>query len=97
VSSARFRLSRKAKADLEEIGDYIAADNPARALTFIEEVLDVCRRIAANPKHFPARPDIAETARMGVHRRYLVLFEETPHGVLIRRIIHGARNLKDVF
>ena len=26
-----------ADTDLEEIGDYIAQDNPARALTFIQE------------------------------------------------------------
>lgn len=97
MSIGRFRLSRKASADLEAIGDYIAADNPTRALSFVEELLALCRRIGENPQHYPARTDIAETARMAIHGRYLVLFEETDQGVLIRRILHGARNMKGLF
>ena len=31
----RFRFSRRALADLEEIAAYIARDNPARAISFI--------------------------------------------------------------
>jgi plasmid stabilization system protein ParE len=30
----RFRFSHRAETDIEEIGDYIAEDNPERAVTF---------------------------------------------------------------
>lgn len=34
----RVLFTSLADTDLEEIGDYIAQDNPARALTFIQEI-----------------------------------------------------------
>lgn len=34
----RLHFTPQAEIDLEEIGDYIALDNPARAVTFIQEV-----------------------------------------------------------
>ncbi len=46
-----------ATADLEEIGDYIALDNPPRALSFIRELRAQCRKILDNPLAFPARKD----------------------------------------
>jgi len=35
----RLIFSPRAAADLEAIGDYIAHDNPARAISFLEEPL----------------------------------------------------------
>jgi toxin ParE1/3/4 len=34
----RLLLSPRAQLDLEEIGDYIARDNPARAISFLDEL-----------------------------------------------------------
>jgi toxin ParE1/3/4 len=34
-------FSGGAEHDLEEIGDYIAQDNPSRAVTFIREMRDI--------------------------------------------------------
>jgi len=42
-------FSLQAEIDLEEIADYIAADNPARAVSFIGEIREQCVRIAAAP------------------------------------------------
>lgn len=92
-----FLLSRLAEADLEEIADYISRDSAARAATFVEELLTLCRRIGETPLAYPTRADIAPEARMGVHGRYLVLFEITPSGVLVRRIVHGARRIEDLY
>ena len=38
-----------AEIDLEERGDYIALDNPKRALTFIQEIRQHCERIGDRP------------------------------------------------
>jgi plasmid stabilization system protein ParE len=40
----RVLLSPAAERDLEAIGDYIAEDNPARALTFIGEIRRRCEK-----------------------------------------------------
>jgi toxin ParE1/3/4 len=82
---------------LEEIGDYIAADNPARAVTFVEELRDVFARIAEQPKAFPRRDDLARGFRQAVHGRYLILFKAGRGGVVIVRVLHGARRLQDLF
>ncbi|UGQ46703.1 type II toxin-antitoxin system RelE/ParE family toxin [Massilia endophytica] len=38
-------LLPQAISDLEEIADYIALDNPRRAVSFIDELRRQCRRI----------------------------------------------------
>lgn len=38
-------FSPLAEFDLEEIGDYIARDNPSRAVTFIREIREPCVKI----------------------------------------------------
>jgi len=45
----RVVLSNQAEVDLEEIGDYIAADNPVRAVSFVREVRDHFQQIAKAP------------------------------------------------
>ncbi len=91
----RLFLSPRAAADLEDIAEYIARDNPERAATFIAELEAKCRAVAATPDTYPARPDLAPGLRMAVHGRYLVLFRELPgqDAVRVERVLHGARNL----
>nr|WP_244498853.1 type II toxin-antitoxin system RelE/ParE family toxin [Methylobacterium sp. GXS13] len=36
-------MSRQARADLREIGDFIAADNPTRARSFVSELRTRCQ------------------------------------------------------
>lgn len=51
-------FSRQAEIDLEEIGDFIAADNPHRAVTFIREIRNHCLRISQSPLAYAARPPV---------------------------------------
>ncbi|HEX3411917.1 MAG TPA: type II toxin-antitoxin system RelE/ParE family toxin [Stellaceae bacterium] len=90
----RLVFSPRAEADLEEIGDYIARDDPARAISFLDELRAHCDHIAATPASYPAREDLAAGLRMAVHGRYLVLFRSDLDGVRIERIVHGARRLR---
>jgi toxin ParE1/3/4 len=47
-----------AEQDMEAIGDFIAQDNPHRALTFIAELRNQYTRVAASPKVFRLRPEL---------------------------------------
>jgi toxin ParE1/3/4 len=49
----------QAEIDLEEIGDYIALDNPRRAVSFIREMRQNCEKIAEGPHHYVARTGLA--------------------------------------
>jgi toxin ParE1/3/4 len=91
-----YRLRPKAADDLEEIADFIARDNPTRALSFIEELIVLCAHIGESPRAFPRRDDLAKGLRQAVHGRYLVLFTLDNEGVVIERVVHGARRLEDL-
>lgn len=91
-----YRLRPKALEDLWKIGDFIAADNPKRAVTFIDELLEVCARIAERPAAYRRREDLASGLRQAIHGRYLILFTATVEGVIIERVVHGARRLEDL-
>ena len=47
------RLTAEAESDLEQIGDYIAEDNPKRALSFVLALRDKCLGLADAPYGFP--------------------------------------------
>jgi toxin ParE1/3/4 len=46
-------FSRNAERDLEAIGDWIAQDNPTRAVSFVAELVKSCKSIGKTPRGFP--------------------------------------------
>ena len=78
--------------DLEEIGDYIAQDNPIRAVTFVAELRAQCERICLNPAGYRWRPELSDDLRSCAHGNYVIFFESTTEQVTIVRIVHGARD-----
>jgi len=52
MSRCEFRPA--AEEDLESIADYIAEDNPSRAVTFVQELREKCQLLAEMPKSAPA-------------------------------------------
>jgi toxin ParE1/3/4 len=50
------RFSAEAERELEAIGDWIAADSPARALSFVREPRDACIGLAEFPNRFSLVP-----------------------------------------
>ena len=95
-------LAREAEADLEEIGDYIARDNPARAIAFVQELIARCRYLAETPDAFPLVPRYThrQFAHLGirrlVHGRYLVFYRVTPERVEVLHILNGARDIEAI-
>jgi len=86
-----------ADLDLEEIADYIARDNPRRALSFVGEIRERCQQIVTYPEAAPLRPQLGEGIRMVPFGRYLIFYTVHPNMVRIERILPGARNLTDFF
>ncbi len=80
--------------DLEAIGDYIAADNPHRAVSFIREMHEHCQKIADMPEAAPLREDIMPNVRMAAHGNFLIFYRVVEQDVRIERILHGARNIQ---
>jgi len=89
----RIRYSRYIETDLDEIAEYIARDNPVRALSFVQELRAEMSRIARNPRGYRVRPELGPGIRAAAKGKYLILFRIDENIVLIRRVVHGARNL----
>lgn len=85
-----------ARADLVEIGDFIALDNPRRAKTFVDEIETRLIQIAERPSSFPARDELHTGLRSARHGRYLIFFMENADQVQIVRILHGSRSLPNL-
>jgi plasmid stabilization system protein ParE len=91
----RVRFTDTAEADLEEIADYIAADNADLAVAFVMDVQEACFGLADHPHRFP----LIDTPLGGKLRRrpfgnYLIFYRAEEAIVVISRIINAARDLK---
>ena len=90
-------FSPLAESDLESIGDYIARDNPQRAVSFVLELKEQCSKICDMPLAFPLRPELGEGFRMVVFKSYLIFYRAFEKTVRIERVLHGARNIQVLF
>ena len=86
-------LTAEALGDLEQIGDYIAQDNPARAASVIDELLGKARQLGDLPQGFPLVPRYERLGiRRRVHGNYLIFYRAEADRVTIIHILHGARD-----
>lgn len=93
----RLELGPFVEGDLEEIGDFIALDNPGRAVSFVQEIRERFRVIAENPLIFRLRPEIGEDAHLSPHGRYVILFRIDIDVVRVERVIFGGRELPNLY
>lgn len=58
---ARLIWTEPALADLDEIAEYIALDNPKAASRFVEKILDKVERLQAHPMSGKRPPELTHT------------------------------------
>ena len=84
-------LTDEAEADLEAIGDYIAADNPARAVTFVQELRDQCDGLADIPRAVSLVPRYEQHGiRRRVFGNYLIFHRIDADRITVLHVLHGA-------
>jgi toxin ParE1/3/4 len=93
----RIQRTPRADQDLEELWFFIAQDDPATADRWIDTLEEKIRLLADNPLMGPARPDIARELRYHPAGNHLPLYRVIQGGIEIVRVVHGARDLLDVF
>lgn len=90
------RLTPLAEAELEAIADYIACDNPRRALAFVQELRDRCLSLADMPLAFPLVPRYEDRGiRHRVHGNYQIFYRvvgDPPARIDVLHALHSARN-----
>jgi toxin ParE1/3/4 len=85
-------ISPIAGEDIESIGDYIAEDNPLRAISYVRELRESCHKIGLMPKGHSLLENSPEGIRKAVHGNYLIFYRETEKEIRIERVLHGARD-----
>jgi toxin ParE1/3/4 len=90
-------VTAEAEADLEAIGDYIARDNPERALSFVRELHQLCLDIADMPRAWPLVPRYEHHGvRRRVHGRYLIFYRMADDRITILHILNGAMDVERI-
>ena len=87
-------FSPAARADLIEIGLYIALDDPLRAESFVAEIGVRIQTLTERPLSFPARDEIASGLRSAAHGRYRIFFRDLASTIHIVRVLHSARDVR---
>ncbi|MER8463028.1 type II toxin-antitoxin system RelE/ParE family toxin [Mesorhizobium sp. M1396] len=85
-----------AAQDVEEIGDYILAGNPAAARRFIAALRERCGRIADAPRGGVPQPSLWPGLRSIAFLRYVIFYTADGDDVRIERILHGARDIPTI-
>ncbi|MFJ7315460.1 type II toxin-antitoxin system RelE/ParE family toxin [Pseudomonas sp. NPDC098747] len=88
-------LTDEAEGDLERIGDYIAQDNPQRALSFVLELRDKCLSLASTYQSFPLISRYA--LRRRVHGHYAIFYQIEADRVVVVHVLHGAMDYAAIF
>jgi len=88
-------ITAAAKADLLAIRRYIETDNPTRALSFVEELLDRCLALADTPRAYPMVPRYERFGiRRCVHGNDLIFYRLQPEQIEVIHVLQGARDIE---
>jgi toxin ParE1/3/4 len=90
-------ITRRAQADLDEIADYVAENNPKRAITFTREIIGHCHRLGNTPHVGRSRPNLGPGIRSIPHGRYMIFYRMVDSDVQILRVLHSARDIEALF
>lgn len=90
------RISPRAEADLDAIDDYLFEQDSAVAERFALEFDRQFRLLAENP-HLGRSSPYASDLRRFAMRPYIIFYRPISDGIEIVRVLHGARNLDEIF
>jgi plasmid stabilization system protein ParE len=96
VALPRILRSPEARQDLLDIWSYIAGGStPAIADAFLARLYGALEMVAYAPQIGRERPELSGSPRSIAIRPYVVFYEPLREGdgILVWRVIHGARNL----
>lgn len=97
MSTATYRVADRAQADLDEIWTLIAQNNPEAADHLLDQFERAFRQLARHPMIGRSRPEFGPQMRSFPVGNYLIFHRRRENCLEIARVLHGARNLKELF
>lgn len=82
--------STAAEDDIHTIIDLIKADNPAAAQNWLVNLEVKCRQLSRFPHTGKRRDDVRDG-------NYLIFYDINDTSVVVLHVVHGARNLPEIF
>lgn len=93
----RYLLAPEAVQDLQDIWDFIAADNPQAASALQEEFFQAFEGIAGMPGKGHTREDLTDLPVLFFRvRSYLIVYRRDRSPLEIIAVLHGARDIPTV-
>ncbi|MEM9670899.1 MAG: type II toxin-antitoxin system RelE/ParE family toxin [Pseudomonadota bacterium] len=94
---SQVRLRPLAEDDLTDIWCHIALDSPAVADRFVDFLTSKFEYLATFPNAATACPELGEGLRRHAVRDYLIFYTPDDDGIIIERVLHGARDVGELF
>lgn len=96
---ARIVRTPQARADLKQIGRYIASESGSRSIAtrFLRRIESKCEQYSRQPLMGDIRDDLAEGVRCFPIRSYVAFYRPLEDGIELLALIHGSRDIPDVF
>ena len=83
--------------ELEKIGEHIHKENPARAITFIDELVDRCYALTELPRRYPLVPRYEHWGmRRCLQGDYLIFYRVRDEAIDIAHVLHGATDYQSL-
>jgi toxin ParE1/3/4 len=95
---ARVTRTKDARADLKEIGRYIAEKSQSleTAFRFLDRIQEKCELYATQPEMGTARPDLGTDVRVFPVDDYIVIYRPKKAGIEILMVTHGSRDVPPI-
>ena len=91
--SSGYALHPEAFADLDDILDYIARENPDAAVRLMSEIFDTIRGLVAFPHQGHRLPNLSSRPlRFILVREYLIAYAPDEKPLWVVAVIHGRRS-----
>ena len=94
---SRFRLTHLANRDLDEIATYIARDNPPAAHRLVDKLFERFEMLTRQPLIGESCAELAPNLRNFPLGSYVIYYQPVDDGVVIVRVVHGARDVDALF
>jgi toxin ParE1/3/4 len=101
MAARRYYLSRRARADLDTISEYLRERSPEAARHVLTELRNTFQLLAKNPELGTRRDDLHPNVRVfspsRPARNYIVFYYPRSNGVEIWDVIHAAQDWEGMF
>lgn len=93
----RYRLSRQAEQDLEDIWVYTAQTDEVAADLLIAKILDKLPVLAKFPNMGQQRDELLAGLRSFPVKPYIIFYNQTSSSIEIIRVLHQSRDIENQF